>query len=235
MHSSLLRLVMAFGLFALAAGLALTVEGNLKGGLPLVAASVPMFVIPLWLVLRQLRGGLDAEAMGMVRSPAFADPEVRRTLQKTSRWTIGLSAVPFAASAAILSVIFFGTDDLSPGVRVAMAVFLTFFAAVPALLGYQLVRGGILLGRGYKEAGGGAGCMVMVLAGISLLGIVLALVDRDHMMSTEFLVVGGSLLVVSLVTMTAIATATAAIDEGEKKLQAQFDDPHGQHTYRPQQ
>jgi hypothetical protein len=212
----LVKLLVALGLVALAAGLGFLVEGFVIRGIALVTVSVPLFVLPAIGFLRHLRrAGVDGAALGLTRSPAADDPAVRRRLKALGTWLVVLSAGPFLGAAAILSAIWFAAAEMSTGGVVTLAVLLGFVAGVPLLLGFQLVRAGILLGRGYREVSGGASrllWLVVVVAGLALAG---ALSDRQHPSSTAFLMVSVPILAVSLLTILTLRVVAAAVTAAE--------------------
>ena len=75
------RYAVALGVLALAGGLGLLVEGDVLVGTLLVAAGIPLFVVPLVAMVRQLRSaGFDGAKLGWSRSPAAADPATMRRL-----------------------------------------------------------------------------------------------------------------------------------------------------------
>jgi hypothetical protein len=216
------RYAVALGVLALAGGLGLLVEGDVLVGALLVVVGIPLFVVPLIAMVRQLRSaGFDGAKLGWSRSPAADDPATMRRLAGLGGLLLAVAVVPFLGALAVLSVIVFAARDLSPGGTITVAVVVAVLAGAPALLGFQLVRAGVLLRRGYRSATRGASRLMLVITVLAAVVAALALSDRGHRLSDEFLAVSVPILVVGLSTIGAIRYVDSAVASAEQRLAGQ--------------
>lgn len=160
----LLRLVIAFGVLALAIGLGMVVDGNLGGGLPLLVAGLLLAGVPAGLLIRDIRANWTA---GYSPSPAMADPALRRAFRNVGVSVMVSSALWFVAAFVVLFSFYQGAEDDASGGAIATRMVLgCFFAGIPALLGIQFLRCGQLLLHGDTDGTGGVvrlGWIVVVL------------------------------------------------------------------------
>jgi hypothetical protein len=213
------RYAMAFGVLALACGIGLTVEGEALVGVPLILISIPLVVVPFALMLWPLfSSGFDGAVLGWQRSPAADEAATARRLSALGALLVGVSVIPFLAALALLSVVGFAARDLSVAATLTLAVVMAFLAAVPGLLGYQLVRAGALLRRGYRDATRGAVRLLTILTVLAGILAAMAASDRQHRNSDEFLAVSVPILVVGLLTIGAVAYVDNAVTAAEKRL-----------------
>ncbi|WP_416983185.1 hypothetical protein [Streptomyces sp. T028] len=166
----LLRLVIAFGVLALAIGLGMVVDGNLGGGLALLIAGLLFAGVPAGVLIRHLRANWT---VGYSPSPAMADPALRRAFRNVGVSVIVSSALWFVAAFVVLFAFYQGADDDASGGAIATRMVLgCFFAGIPALLGIQFLRCGQLLLHGDTDGTGGVvrlGWIVVVL-GVLVVG-----------------------------------------------------------------
>lgn len=164
----LLRLIIAVGLLMLAIGLGMLVDGDLGGGLPLFAAGLVLVGVPAGLLVRHVR---EIWTTGYSRSPAMADPRLRRTFRNAGASVLVSAALSFVAVFVVLFAFYrIGSDDGATAGDIASTMVLgCFFAGLPGLLGIQFLRCGQLLLHGDTSGIGGAmrlGWIVVVVGGL---------------------------------------------------------------------
>jgi hypothetical protein len=169
----LLRFLVAAGVLTLAIGLGKLVDGDVRAGLPLFVVGLLLAGVPTGLLVRHVMANWTTTDFR--RSPAMADPAIRRNFRSVAVLVMAYSVLWFLAALAILVFAYRIPHDngSSAGSIVTVMVIGCVIAGIPALLGSQFLRCGRLVRHGDTEgiaAGLRLGWIVVVIGGLATVG-----------------------------------------------------------------
>ncbi|MFG1685263.1 hypothetical protein ACGFNP_34230 [Nonomuraea sp. NPDC049269] len=218
MSLRLLRFVVAAGVLTLAIGLGKLVDGDVRAGLPLFVVGLVLAGVPAGLLIRQVIAGWMPDFR---RSPAMADPTLRRNFRSVAVFLIAYSVPWFLAAFAILVSAYRIPHDngSSAGAIVAVMVVGCFIAGIPTLLGIQFLRCGQLVLHGATDGiapGLRLGWIVVVIGGLATVG---SLAD-DRPGYGMVALVAGCLVAVTLVSNLRLLMLNARVIEYERQARA---------------
>ncbi|MEV1242813.1 hypothetical protein [Nonomuraea sp. NPDC049750] len=173
MSLRLLRFVVAAGVLTLAIGLGNLVDGDVRAGLPLFVVGLVFAGVPAGLLVRHVIANWTSTDFR--RSPAMADPAIRRNFRSVAVLVMAYSVLWFLAAVAILVFAYrIPHDNGSSGGSIATVMVIgCFLAGIPTLLGIQFLRCGQLVRHGGTEgiaAGLRLGWIVVVIGGLATVG-----------------------------------------------------------------